>query len=184
MTNLSRDICFKLREARKAKGLNQSALARMAGCRQSAVSMFESGMVTKISGETVKKIAEILDVSLENDGEDKSETVQGGKMFPRSLVVHGYCPNCDCPSNVPYVVNGNLFYRADRNIASPGGGTRCTQCGEVLETKCPSCGAPLNDGACCAECGAAYVTPIVPEGADLEEFACKRRSEIAEFRAI
>ena len=64
MTNLSKEICLKFKEARQAKGYNQSALARMVGCKQSAVSMFEAGMTTKLSDEIVRKMAEILEVSL------------------------------------------------------------------------------------------------------------------------
>ena len=65
MTNLPTDICLKFKEARKAKGLNQSSLAQMVGCKQSAISMFEGGMVTKLSDETVKKLSEVLEVPLE-----------------------------------------------------------------------------------------------------------------------
>ena len=57
MTNLPADICLKFKEARKAKGLNQSSLAQMVGCKQSAISMFEGGMVTQVrlrSADTVR----------------------------------------------------------------------------------------------------------------------------------
>ena len=66
MTSLPREICLKLKEARQAKGYNQSTLARMVGCKQSAISMFEAGMTTKLSNETVKKMSELLGVSLES----------------------------------------------------------------------------------------------------------------------
>ncbi len=181
MISLSKDICLKFKEARQAKGLNQSALAQQVGCKQSAISMFESGMVTKLSEETVRRIAEFLGVSLEEESKASSNAVSD---IPFQVAVHGYCPNCECPSNIPYVVNGRLYYKADRKTASPAGGKRCTQCGEILETCCPSCGAPLNDGACCAACGNAYVTPVVPEGIDMETFARNRRIEIAQIRSF
>ena len=182
MTNLSKEICLRFKEARQAKGYNQSALARMAGCKQSAVSMFEAGMTTKLSDETVKKIADILGVSLEEKPEVPQVALQS-QMSP-SMAVHGYCPSCECPSNVPYVVGGHILYRPMRHVSSPTGGKHCTQCGELLETRCPTCGAPLNDGACCASCGSAYVTPTLPEGTDLNTYVRMRKEEIERFISL
>lgn len=184
MINLSQEICLEFKKARQAKGYNQSTLARMVGCKQSAVSMFEAGMTTKVSDETVKKMADVLGVSLETRPELPQETTSSHVQGSKASIVHGYCPNGDCPSNVPYMVGGHLFYRPMRHVASPTGGIRCTQCGELLETRCPSCGAPLNDGACCASCGGAYVTPIVPDETDLAAYARARREEIAQFRLL
>lgn len=186
MINLSSDICSKFKEARKAKGLNQSALARAVGCQQSAISMFEGGMVTKLSDETVKKLSEFLGVPLEE--EKKPETPAPMADMPGSgltgMPARGYCPNCHCPSNVPYVVEGRLFYRPTRTLSAPTGGSRCAQCGEILEMRCPVCGAPLNDGACCAVCGSSYVTPVMPEGVDVAAYARARREEITQLRAL
>ena len=156
----------------------------MVGCRQSAVSMFEAGMTTKLSDETVRKMAEVLGVSLEPKSQgpqEMSSYLDQDTVVPAIL---GYCPNCACPSNVPYMVGARLFYRPMRHVASLAGGTRCTQCGEVLEMRCPSCGAPLNDGACCAACGSAYVTPALPAGTDLADYARVRREEIAQFHSL
>lgn len=195
MLNISTDICNLFKEARKAKGLNQSALARAVGCQQSAISMFEGGMSTKLSDEAVNKMAEVLGLDLtallKQEEEKKKEADQGSSIsinvqpeVATSFVVQGYCPNCHCPSNVPYVVDGHLFYRPSRGVASPKGGTRCTQCGELLEMRCPVCGAPLNDGACCAVCGSAYVTPVLPEGVDPVTYARLRREEIIQLRSL
>ena len=184
MTNLSKEICLKFKEARQAKGYNQSALARMVGCKQSAVSMFEAGMTTKLSDETVKKIADVLGVSLENKPEVPQVALTPQSQLSSVAAVHGYCPSCECPSNVPYVVGGHLFYRPLRQVSSPTGGTHCTQCGELLETRCPTCGAPLNDGACCAACGSNYVTPVVADGLDVAKYANARRAEIIQFFGI
>lgn len=156
----------------------------MVGCKQSAVSMFEAGMTTKISDETVKKMADVLGVSLEPKIGMPQETPTSYVQSPTASIVHGYCPNGDCPSNVPYMVGGRLFYRPMRLVASPIGGIYCTQCGELLETRCPSCGAPLNDGACCASCGSAYVTPVISGEANLVSYARARREEIAQFRSL
>lgn len=187
MTNLSTEICLKFREARKAKGMNQSALAHELGCQQSAISMFEGGMTTKLSDETVRKMADFLGVKLEEEKkpEPVPSSLQPVQPVLQSIVVaRGFCPNCHCPSNVPYVVEGRLFYRPSRAIASPTGGVRCAQCGEVLEMRCPVCGAPLNDGACCAVCGSAYVTPVLPEGVDPSAYARIRREEIVQLRSL
>ena len=180
MTNLPTDICLKFKEARKAKGLNQSSLAQMVGCKQSAISMFEGGMVTKLSDETVKKLSEVLEVPLEPSG-DKKEAIS---ISAGMVAVSGYCPNGDCPSNVPYVVGGRVFYRPLRNIASPTGGIRCACCGEFLEMRCPACGAVLNDGACCAVCGTPYVTPVLPDGMDVAAYAERRREEIRQIKVL
>lgn len=193
MANLSTEICFLFKEARRAKGLNQSALARMLGCRQSAISMFEGGQSTKLSDETVKKMAELLGVEIPDDKkeEDEADSVgvasgpaRMGAEETGEVWVRGYCPNGHCPSNIPYVVEGRLFYRPNRILAAPTGGARCTQCGEILETRCPVCGAPLNDGACCAVCGGAYVTPVLPDGVDPAAYARARRDELLQLKAL
>ena len=197
MQNLTAEICAKFKEARKAKGLNQSALAQAVGCKQSAVSMFEAGMATKLSDEAVGKMAEVLGLDLPamlkadeerrkaRGGMDVLPMMTAGVVSPGDVqIVRGYCPNCQCPSNAPYVVDGRLLYRPARLMASPEGGARCVQCGEVLEMRCPSCGAPLNDGACCGVCGSAYVTPTLREGVDVVAYARARRAEILELKSF
>ena len=183
MSKVSRELCLRFAEARRAKGLRQTELAAQIGCTQSALSMFESGQPTKLSEETVKKLSDFLGVPLLDE---MSSVVAVPMTVLRDTlnVIHGFCPNCQCPSNVPYVVEGRLFYRPSRKVASPTGGVRCTQCGEVLELKCPSCGAVLNDGACCATCGAAYVTASVADGIDVVSYARMRREEIIQLREL
>ena len=183
MSRVSRELCLRFAEARRAKGLRQTELAAQVGCTQSALSMFEGGQPTKLSEETVKKLSEYLGVPLVEEVSPVMTVPSAGFHEPLN-VVHGFCPNCQCPSNVPYVVGSRLFYRPSRSVASPTGGARCTQCGEVLELKCPLCGAPLNDGACCAACGAAYVTPSVEDGIDVEAYARLRREEIIQLREL
>ena len=182
MSKVSKELCQRFAEARRAKGLRQTELAARVGCTQSALSMFESGQPTKLSEETVKKLSEFLGVPL------LEASAAVGLPFLGScesqIVIQGFCPNDQCPSNVPYVVNGRLFCRPSRKVASPTGGTRCAQCGELLEMNCPSCGAPLNDGACCAVCGAAYVTPTVADGLDVVAYARRRREEIIQLREL
>lgn len=183
MSNVSKDLCLRFAEARRANGLRQTELAVQVGCTQSALSMFESGQPTKLSDETVKKLSEILGVPLHEEQSESGTSLASASCAPQS-VVHGFCPDCHCPSNVPYVVEGRLFYRPSRKVASPIGGVRCTLCGEVLEMRCPQCGANLNDGACCAVCGATYVTPVVEEGLDVTAYAQARRAEIIQLREL
>jgi len=181
MTNLSKEICRRLADARREKGLSQSEVAAAIGCKQSALSMFEAGNPTKLSEETVVKLAAKFGISLEPPKEEVPAAVAPILSAP---VVRGYCPNCHCPSNVPYAVDGWLFFRPSRAEASPAGGARCAVCGEVLEKRCPVCGAPLNDGACCATCGSPYVANTLPEGTDAAAYARVRREEIAALRAL
>lgn len=185
MINLSPEICRAFKAARIAKGLNQTALATAVGCRQSAISMFEGGLTTKISDETVQKISDYLGVPLvsESADEQKGKTVSQPPVL-EITPVHGFCPNCHCLSNVPYVIAGQLFFRPNCRTASPHGGDRCTQCGEILEKRCPACGAPLNEGACCEVCGAPYVTSVIPDDTDVVAYAKARRHELLELRTL
>ena len=183
MSKVSKELCLRLAEARRAKGIRQTELAAQVGCKQSALSMFEGGQPTKLSMETIGKLSEVLGVPLVEENQPKNELETSGQRGD-TLAVHGFCPSCHCPSNVPYVVDGRLFYRPSRMVASPTGGVRCTQCGEMLEMRCPTCGAQLNDGACCAVCGVAYVTPSVAEGLDVVAYAQARRGEIIQLRNL
>jgi len=147
----------KLREARRQRGVTQSHLAREVGCKQSAISMMERGNPSALAWESVERIAEFLDVDL------------GGHEPPSGRshdVAHGtrrYCPVLDCPSNMPYVVQGELRFLPADDAAS---GPHCRYCGEVLESACPNpeCAGPVVKGAaCCPACGTCYVA--VEEGA-------------------
>ena len=184
MSNISKELCLRFAEARRAKGIRQTELAAQVGCTQSALSMFEGGQPTKLSDETVKRLSEVLGVPLVVDNARKANCAQVSDQGELNLAVSGFCPNCHCPSNVPYVVDGRLFYRPSRKVASPTGGVRCTQCGEMLEMQCPRCGAHLNEGACCAACGASYVTPVMAEGLDVVNYAQARRAEIMQLREL
>ena len=184
MSNISKELCLRFAEARRAKGIRQTDLAEQVGCKQSALSMFEGGQPTKLSDEAVKKLSEILGVPIAAESAQEANCPRLEFQGGHGSVVLGFCPNCHCPSNVPYVVDGRLFFRPSRKVASPTGGVRCTQCGEILEMRCPTCGASLNDGACCAACGAPYVTPVVSEGLDVVEYARSRRAEIIQLRGL
>ena len=153
MTNLSPEICLKLRDARRAAKLSQSELASEVGCKQSALSMFEQGDGTKLNDAVIGKLAKKFGVSLEEEAPVSKLT---GTCFTASAS-RGFCPNPKCPSNAAYAVDGRTFLRPDRSAADPAGGKYCALCGEVLEKRCPNCGAPVHEGAICSFCGEPYV---------------------------
>ena len=181
MTNLSPEFCSRAAAARRAANMSQSALAREIGCNQSALSMFEAGYPTKLSGEIVERLAkrlgiEVLEPAPSTHGDSPSPW--GGAPQLRA-----FCPDSGCLSNIPYCCGGRLFFRPAHVFAAAGGGAHCVHCGEVLETACPACGAPLNEGACCAACGAPYVA-APPMDCDPSAWAARRRAEIEEVAAI
>ena len=186
MKNISPEICRKIAQARRDQGISQTALAQELGCKQPAISMFEAGDGTKLSEEMVKKLAMRFGISL-----DVQPKVAGGNLENKETIDNlvqstlAFCPNCHCPSNVPYVVEGRLLFRPSSQMASPvKGSRRCAVCGEVLEQRCPACGAPLNAGACCVVCGMPYVTSTLPPGTDMEGWARTRRDEIVVLRKL
>ena len=151
MTNLSPEICLKLKEARRAAKLSQGVVASEVGCKQSALSMFEQGDGTKLSETVIKRLAEKFGVSL---SEPRREAVE---RFQEVSGERGFCPNPHCPSNASYEVDGRTLFRPDRSAADPAHGRFCVLCGEVLEKRCPNCGASIHDGAICSFCGEPYV---------------------------
>ena len=154
MTNLSPEICFRLKAARRNAKVGQQELAREVGCKQSAISMFENGNPTKLSEETVKKIAAKFGVLLSGDGsEEGAETLEAG-----GVAGTGYCSNPACPSNKAYEVDGRRLFVCNREMSDPAGGKFCAMCGEVLARRCPNCGAPVHAGAVCSICGEAYIS--------------------------
>lgn len=178
MAHLSTDFCRRLALARREKSMTQSALAQRVGCKQSAISMLESGLPEKVSKETVEKIAKLLDVPLDapsSPGSSDAPVLPSGSR--------GYCPSAACPSNVPYAVQGELFFWPRPQSLSAG--PRCVFCGELLEARCPQCGAPVTEGACCPQCGVPRVTNTVgPEAAAPEAWAERRRRELAEWKSL
>lgn len=180
MAQLSIAFCRQLAKARREKGMTQSALAGAVGCKQSAISMLESGQSVKIAQETVDKIAALLGVTRESSGEDLGPLAP----VPGPHISHAFCPNALCYSNVPYAVNGDLLFWPRPQPASPSGGAHCAVCGELLEQRCPHCGAVPSAGACCPACGGARVTNTLPPETDHEAWAAQRRREIAEWRSL
>ena len=115
--------------------------------------MFEQGDGTKLNDAVIRKLAEKFGVSLEKP--EPVSLLTGATTV--ASAVRGFCPNPKCPSNHPYEVDGRTFLRPDRSVADPAGGKFCALCGEILEKRCPNCGASVHDGAICSFCGEPYV---------------------------
>ncbi|MEI7900440.1 MAG: helix-turn-helix domain-containing protein [bacterium] len=178
MAHLPITVCRQFARARRDKGMTQSALAQAAGCKQSAISMLESGQPEKLSQEAVGKIASLLGVAIESPASRLNPEPR--TPSPLSSV---YCPDAACPSNVPYTLAGELLFWP-RPQPSASGGRHCASCGEVLERQCPHCGAAVTEGACCHLCGGAKITNTLPPEIDHEAWAAQRRREIAEWRTL
>ncbi|MBQ0032109.1 MAG: helix-turn-helix transcriptional regulator [bacterium] len=157
VTNLSPEICQKLKDARRTAKLSQSVVAAEVGCKQSALSMFEQGDGTKLNDAVIRKLAEKFGVSL-TATEASAGKPTGTGMTATST--RGFCPNPKCPSNRSYEVDARTFVRPDRSAADPVGGKFCAVCGEILEKCCPNCGAPVHDGAICSFCGEPYIAVV------------------------
>jgi len=171
----------KLRDARRQQGVTQSQLAQVVGCKQSAISMMERGRPTAIKWESIKRIAEFLDVDLAGHEPPARHVAIVGRETAR------YCPVYDCPSNLPYCVGDELrFLPVSRDHAS-NPGSHCRYCGEVLETTCPNadCGAPVvPNAACCPLCGSSYIALDPGEISAPHEWADARLSRINTMRAV
>lgn len=152
MINLSSEICIKLRDARRKAGISQTELSKEVGCKQSALSMFEQGDGTKLNDEVVDRIAKKFGIEI-----SPVSATEVRAYSPSTEEGAGFCPNPHCPSNRTYQVDGRELHLPDRKLADPIGGKYCAMCGEVLEKRCPSCGAKVHDGAICSICGNTYI---------------------------
>ncbi len=157
MTKLDPEICLKIKEARRAAKLSQSVVANEVGCKQSALSMFEQGDGTKLNEDVINKLAQRFGISLTETAAARTAAAPVVAAVAEAVRVRGFCPNAHCPSNKPYEVDGRTLVLPDRLMADPVGGKFCALCGEILEKRCPNCGASVHDGAICSFCGDAYV---------------------------
>jgi transcriptional regulator with XRE-family HTH domain len=165
---------------RRELSVTQADLAEQAGCKQSAVSMFEAGRVTALSTSTMERIAGILDVDL-------SAVDLRGEVKTSADVVLKYCPVDGCPSNVPYAVGDRLCYTPAMVRSPAAQRTRCAGCGDLLQECCPNgeCKALVSEGVCCPECGTSYVSVTrVTMGAKAEQWADEQRARIREIREM
>lgn len=156
VTNLSPEICKKIREARREAKLSQSVVAAEVGCKQSALSMFEQGDGTKLNDEAIGRLLKKFNIkAAEIEGSGAAAAVAA--LAPVRSQERGFCPNPRCPSHYAYEVDGRAFLKPNRAEQDPAGGRFCAICGEVLEKRCPNCGAAVHDGAVCTHCGEPYI---------------------------
>ena len=119
--------------------------------------MFEQGDGTKLNDEVINRLAAKFGVKLRDGSSAESQPVRAPQLI--ALLPHtGYCPNPACPSHHRYQVEERTLIRPDRVAQDPAGGKYCAVCGEVLERRCPNCGAPVHDGAICSLCGEPYLS--------------------------
>ncbi len=170
------DWARRLRAARRAQGISQSDLAREVGCRQSAISMMERGHSAALSQAMLERIRERLGLTPDASAPDAAN---GAPPSPGLA----YCPNPDCPSNLPVSVGDTVTFWPS---AQPGSGRYCGLCGEVLSYHCsnPLCRSPSRTSACCMNCGTPWVTAPPAAESDPEGWTARRQQAIAEWRAL
>jgi len=122
--------------------------------------MFEQGDGTKLNDEVIGKLAKKFDVLLTETSDEPPAIPPVNTTAYMPGGSHGFCPNPHCPSNKAYEVDGRTLILPDMTAADPVGGKFCALCGEVLEKRCPNCGAPVHAGAICSLCGDPYVAVI------------------------
>ncbi|MBQ2624455.1 MAG: helix-turn-helix domain-containing protein [Kiritimatiellae bacterium] len=157
MKNLSPEFCKSVKSARREAGLTQGQLAAEVGCKQSALSMFEQGDGTKLNDEVIEKLAKKFNLSLSPSASPAKVNTLPLPHSSTPPLLRGFCPNPHCPTNKEYFVEEIRLFLPDRETADPVGGKYCAMCGELLERKCPNCGAAIHAGAICSLCGQPYV---------------------------
>lgn len=176
---MDRPIYLRLREARRTQGMSQAALAQAVNCRQSAVSMMENGQVDALARDRLLAIADLLGV----EGADREPAA------PPDVATVGrdtlkICPTAECPSNTPYLVAGTLHLLPVGVVAPPLTATYCAFCGEVLESSCPNCRAPVRAGACCTACGSDYVPAPPTPAAEVPAWVERQRELALQIRHL
>lgn len=163
-----------LSEARRSHGMTQSALAKEADCKQSAISMMERGREDALAWSKIEAIAKIFDINIE---------AFAPKQPPLSTChspLSTFCPIFDCPANMPYVVNGKLYVLPRSKNSDTD--KHCAYCGELLENSCPECGANITEqSACCQDCGTPYVATPEEIAAGTETWANKQRQNLKDL---
>lgn len=176
MNSNGKTVSQAVRQRRREMSLTQAELAERADCKQSAVSMFESGRTSTLGKKTIEKIAGVLELDL------SAFMAVSEPGAPEKLALK-YCPIDDCPSNVPFVVSGELRFLPNAARAPVDQATRCSFCGEIMQSACSnaSCKSPVSRSTCCPECGADYVTSMRGIfGLEAERWADKQRARIRE----
>ncbi len=173
------EIARLITAARRHRGMTQSELARQAGCRQSAVSMFERGHVNALARPKIEALLKLLEIELPV-ADDHAEAGSAVAAPAAGTAPYGYCPVFDCPSNIPFTVQGTLLIKPQ--VRPDANARHCAFCGELLERACPECGEAIKDGACCTQCGTPYIsTPPDIVGGDPVAWADTQRTHLREL---
>ncbi len=146
-----------LRQARRAQGISQTALAEESGCTQSAISMMEQGRHNALSKDKLARLAEILQVTVALDQTEPDQPQQG------------FCPNHYCPSVHLYAAGTEILLWPQLCLVSELHGRYCRYCGEVMETSCRQCKHAVAEGACCRHCGTPYISTDAAIQSELRE---------------
>ncbi|MFC1452476.1 helix-turn-helix domain-containing protein [Verrucomicrobiota bacterium] len=176
-----RNLPQTVRWKRRDRNMTQSELAELVGCRQSAVSMYEAEKPSKLSRKNVERIAEILEIDLSAFPVEREREEQATRLSLK------YCPIDTCLSNIPYAVHGSLHFKPTMIRGEGVSKSRCTCCGEVMESTCPNpdCRAELVEGAVCPRCATPYVTTTVEvAGWAAVQWAAEQRAMIREVREM
>ncbi len=167
----------RVSEARRQKGLTQSVLADRIACKQSAISMLERGNLQALAPDKQEALAQHLALPWPPD-----DTPPPPHPHTEPMQARGFCPHFDCPANVPYSTAGRLL-AIPRQPAAHAHGPYCRYCGEVCESRCSTCSAPYQSGACCPNCGTPYI--LVPESlrthTDIEHWLAEQHRLIAQL---
>lgn len=161
----------QLKAARISAGYSQTRLAKKAGIKQSALSMFESGDPHSLSAANLNKVAAALGVRIPEIGP------VGGH---ETAEVRKYCSEYTCHANIPYLVRGLICFKPVFTMAREEDQIRCFHCGAELESGCPAeCGRAVSNSAFCA-CGEPYVRAPL-EIDDPETWVATRQDEQQKF---
>ncbi len=162
-----------LRQARVGQRRTQGEVAERIGTSQSALSMWERGQVTALAAEKVERLALELGVAL-----DDLPRPEDAAPETATHPVLKTCRHPDCPTNIPYVVVGELHFVPRPVRAARGQRTFCRYCLEPHTDAC-DCGLPIEPAAYCG-CGRPYVDrelfqPSEEALTDLEGWVARER---------
>lgn len=163
-----------IRDARRARGMTQKALAEQIGCSQPAICKFEHGEPGVFSHETLRDICARLNVAFYESDSDTKDSCADTPSSPleyspisdaEELESLQFCPNFHCVKATRFCSNGKIVLMPAMYMAPRGLFTlHCTGCGAELSHGCrdKSCVTPLVKGAAfCYGCGTSLVE--IPE---------------------
>ena len=109
MAQLSIAFCRQLAKARREKGMTQSALAGAVGCKQSAISMLESGQSVKIAQET-PLYKDVIEPVCTDFG---FQVIRGDNVYTNGLIIEDITRSIrECSIVIADITpnNANVYY--------------------------------------------------------------------------